>query len=157
MRQIKAVIFLFVLFIIQTVIFSRLPLFGICLDLFAGFVVIWGLKEGPAGGFLIGLIAGIFADSMYGTGQVFMFSAALLGFVAGTLKGAVFKDQNLVMYVLVFAGNIAYSLISSSMLQNYFDISLYAFWNKTLLSAVLNTAFVPLIASVYNKISGNHE
>ena len=94
---------------------------------------------------------------MYGTGQVFMLSTALLGFISGSLKGTVFKDQDIVLYVFVFIGNIAYCLISSVMLQNYYDIALYGLWNKTLLSALVNTAFVPLIASVHARINGKNE
>ena len=153
MRIIRSITFLFLFFLAQTVVFSRLHIFGGGFDLLLTAVIIWGLTQGPLEGFWVGLFCGILMDSAACSSAVFTVSMALTGAGSGILKEKVFKDQEVVMFAAVFLVSLAAYLFQSWMLGYFCHKAVYDLWTSALISSAVNALFVPLVRQAVYKVT----
>ncbi len=152
MRSRLLVIALFTLLglVLQATFFAEINLFGLGLipDLVLILVVSYAMLRGPWYGAILGLTAGLIAD-LFAGGPVGVGALAktVVGFSAGLLEKAIFKDNLLVPFLALLAGTIineAVFLAVAGTLGWHFGTVLY-FLPKLLLMAAYNAILAPLI------------
>ncbi len=91
----------------QNTIAYRLAIAGIYPDFLLVTVVVLGLVTGESYGAISGGLAGFVHASLAGSSfGTFILSRAILGFVAGLVKGALFQDNPAVIFIAAFIATI---------------------------------------------------
>lgn len=147
MRLLKLSVFFSILFILQSVVISRIDFFGGKADFLLIFTILAGVLFGPIEGVLFGALSGFIIDSASCPYYLHIFSRALIGFFAGILKQQIFKDDELILVILVFALSALTYILEIALLGQFFDKTIGNFIKPLLISSILNM----LMAFVVNR------
>jgi|GEM_PF-3918312 len=153
MRILRLFIFVLVLFILQTVVLSRLFVFGAHFDVLLVFVICWGLMNGAPEGLAAGILTGLLADAS--TASTFFFSGiyGAAGYLCGILRSGVFRDDNVVIFGMVLAVTFITRLAEAFSLMQFSGRDVPSFIAAAFLSSLLNILLVPLIMISMEKIN----
>ena len=145
MRVIRIILFLFVIFIFQTVILSRTAVLGAYPDLMTVSVIVFGLLYGESDGLWTGLFCGALTDLFSSTGALFVVLLPVAGMAAGSLRERVFKEQAFVIFFCVLLGSIAAYWGAAWARDAFYGVETGYFWRSCLLNSLLNACISPLI------------
>lgn len=145
-----ALIMLF-LIVFQTIVLSRLRIFGISADLPVAFAVLLAYIGGPREGFWFGALAGFSADVFSPERFVFVVAVSLTCFFLGILKERFFSEEETIMFFFVFAGTFLSYLFGSWMLAGLYDKALSGAWVMILSVSLLNAFFTPYLKALILK------
>jgi len=154
MRIFKTVLFLIFLIVFQMVVLSRISIFGINVDLPVAFVVLLSFFKGPRDGFWYGAFLGFMMDIFSSIPFVFVVSIPIVCLVCGMLKDKLFKEDEAVMFVFVFAGTFLVYLASSIVFSRFYGVNSSDLWLSCFGVSILNTLFVPVLKMSLYKIEG---
>lgn len=138
MKPLKTAAFFIIILIIQTLVFSRLAIFNAHIDLLLIFTVLAGIFFGPAEGLFIGLISGFFIDILTFPFYVQIFSRGLIGYLSGILQQHIFKDDNAVLFLIIFSSGIITYAFDAVILNQFFNITIVNILKPLLISSLLN-------------------
>ena len=152
MRLRVLVIALYTLFglVLQATVFADLNVlgWGLVPDLVLILVISYGMLKGPWYGAILGLVTGLVCDLLAGgPAGAGALAKTIVGFSAGLLEKAIFKDNLLVPFLSLLAGTIieeAIFLIIARTLGWHFGSLLYIL-PKLLLLAIYNALLAPFI------------
>lgn len=151
MRIFKLVLVMVFLIVFQTVVLSRLTLFGLSTDLPLAFAVLLSYMKGPREGFWFGALAGFSADVFSPERFVFAAAVPMTCFILGVLKEKFFSEEEAVMVVFVFAGTFFSYLSVSWMLSGIYDKPLSGGVWMIILVSLLNSLFTPYLKELIFK------
>ena len=152
MKIFRTFIFFFLIFIAQTVVFSRAEIFSGKLDAILCCAIVWGLIFGPTWGLCTGVIAGYFIDLVSSSGFFYLPVIGLAGLVAGLLREKVYREKHGVIALSVFLLSIFSYLLPVLVLFNIYGIEINNFWPPTIISSLLNAMFAYVAATAAEKI-----
>ncbi|HNS52027.1 MAG TPA: rod shape-determining protein MreD [Anaerolineae bacterium] len=103
---------LFLAVVLQASAMPHLRVWGVFPDLPLVLVVTWSLLQGPRGGLVWGLIAGLFVDLLSGTpAGAATLALGAVGFLAGQARRTAIRTQLLLPMLVVVASTLLYDLI----------------------------------------------
>jgi len=140
------------LIVLQTVVLSRLKLFGVSADLPVAFAALLAYIYGPREGFWFGALAGFFADVISPEKFVFVVAVSLTCFILGMLKDRFFNEEEIVMFVFVFAGTFFSYLCGSWMLTGLYGKALSEAWALMFFVSLFNTLFTQYLKVLISKV-----
>ncbi|MCX5748734.1 MAG: hypothetical protein NTZ10_00595 [Candidatus Saganbacteria bacterium] len=155
MRIIRLFLFILVIFVLQTVVLTHIRLFGAYFCPLLALVIIWGLMKGTVEGFFAGLLSGFLMDISAANILFFTVTYPLAGYLCGLARESVFRDEDTVIFAVVFLGSLITFLAEALLLSQFFGRNNPGFWTTAVISALLNTAFVPLMKMSLAKIGKN--
>ena len=136
------------LVLLQTVVLSRLKVFGVSVDLPIAFAALLAYIGGPREGFWFGALAGFSADVFSPERFVFVAAVSLTCFILGVLKERFFSEEEAVMFVFVFFGTFFSYFLSSWILTGLYGKELSGAWPLIFLVSLLNTLFTPYLKAL---------
>ena len=151
MRTFKLILIAIFLIILQTVVLSRLKVFGVSTDLPIAFAALLAYLRGPREGFWFGALAGFSADVFSPERFVFAAAVSLACFVLGLLKNKFFSEEEAVMFIFVFAGTFFSYLFGSWILTGLYGKALSGAWALMFSVSLLNTLFTPYLKALILK------
>ncbi len=152
MRQIRLIALTIILLLLQSVVFSRLTLFGSTTDLPLIFVILVGILAGKREGFIYGALAGFLADIASGTAYFSLFILPLFGFMSGFMKEAVVSEDSAVLYAVIFAFSFLSVFLRGWLLNNYMGADLTGLVPVSLVSAAMNAIVSPALKRAADKV-----
>lgn len=155
MKLLKLSIFFSILFILQSIVTSRIEIFGGKADFLLTFTILAGVLFGPAEGILFGALSGFIIDSASSPYYLHLFSRALIGFFSGILKQQIFKDDELILVILVFGLSALTYILEIALLGQFFDKAIWNFIKPLLISSLLNMLLAFIVNRGMGKIEGD--
>lgn len=155
MKVARSVIFIFMMFLFQTVVLSHLRPLGGSLDLMVCIVITWGLMRGVVEGLFAGLFAGLLMDVFTVNVLFFMPLYSVMGIISGLLRESVFRDEDAVFYFSVLFGGLLSYAIGSFVMVHVLQLQVSAFWPASLMTAFASVLFVPLVKRSLEKLNKN--
>lgn len=146
MKPVKTIVLFAVLLIAQTLVFSRLQVFNSQIDLLLVFTILVGIFFGPAQGLIAGIISGFFMDILTFPFYIQILSRGLIGYIAGILKQQIFKEDNAVLFLIIFFCSFFIYILEAFLLVQFFDSDIINFIKPILASSLLNMLPVLVIA-----------
>ena len=118
-------------FILQTAVFSKLKLAGVCPNVLICVVATYGFMKGQKQGIIIGFIVGLILDCF--SGFYFGFNALVylyIGFLNGFFKKLFYGDDLKLPLILIGTSDLVFGIISYLSLfltRNRYHFSFYLF------------------------------
>ncbi len=148
MRSLRLVLLVVLAYLLQTIVLSRFPVFGIRSDLLLILTTLIAVGYGPEAGFVTGLFCG-FTQDVLGTGFFFnSLSKSLLGFLVGTFKESVLGTEEAVAVTAVAVATVTNFIFELVMMFFFFGrpvASVGVLFATLVISTVYNCALAPLI------------
>lgn len=157
MRSFRVALIIFSVYLLQTIIASRFPVFGVRVDLLLVFTTLFAVYYGPEQGFMAGLICGITQD-IFGTGPFFnAISKSLMGFLVGTFKESVLGTEEAVAVTAVAVATITNFILELMIMFFFFGkplASIGVLFATLLLSCLYNSALAPVMYMLIKALPG---
>jgi rod shape-determining protein MreD len=147
MKAFKIALLIFLVYLFQITVASRLSVFGVKADLLLIITTLFAVTYGAENGFLIGLFCGLVQDVFGGSFYMFTISKALLGFLIGTFKESVFGTEEGVALTAVFVASVTNFILETVILFFFFGkpiASLFALAVTLVISCLYNSLLAPL-------------
>jgi rod shape-determining protein MreD len=151
MRDLKLVLLMFFLAVLQSVVLSRVTVFGVSADLPIAMAALLAFLKGPREGFWFGALAGLLSDALSPAVFTVVVSASMTCFLLGLLKERFFSEEEPVMFVFVFAGTFFTYLATSWLLSGILGRPLSGVWQVIFLVSAINVLFTPYLKALLNK------
>lgn len=151
-KQIKYLVLFLFLLIFQTVILSRVIIFGYSFELLISFLALVTFIEGYENSFWLSLIIGITIDVL--TNQIFAFTILLstLSIVLGFIREKLFSKNDIVLYIFVFAFDFLVYFLVGSIFALKEQISIFEVTKTSFIFSIINLAFIPYLTTLIEKV-----
>lgn len=156
MKTFKVAVSIFLIYLLQVTIFSRLTVFGVKADLLLVVTTLFAVTYGAENGFLIGLFCGLVQDVFSGPFYIHSFSKALLGFLMGTFKESVFGTEEGVAVTAVLVATATNFILEAVILFFFFGrpfASPFVLAAVLIISCLYNSLLAPLIYPIVKFVS----
>ena len=136
------------LVVFQTVVLSRITVFGASLDLPVAFACLAAFMFGQREGFWLGVFAGVSADVFSPERFVLAMAVPLTCFLLGLLKERFFSEEETTMFAFVFGGTFFSYLSASWILTGLYAKDMSWTWPVIIVVSVLNALFTPYLKAL---------
>jgi rod shape-determining protein MreD len=143
MKILKLLLFLLIVYLLQTVVVSRFPIMGTRADLMLIVTALLAVNYGIEDGFVAGVLCGFIQDIFGGMFYIHTASKGILGFLVGTFKESVLGTEESVTLTAVLAATVTNYLLELAIL--------FFFFGKPLASVPVLLLML-LISCIYNGI-----
>jgi len=151
-RLLRISLFIIIIILIQSMLFSVFNIFGAKIDLILIFVVLWAALRGPEEGLIIGFVFGLFQDFLSVNYYGNTLAKMILGFLVGVVKTKIYEIQynlsGLFVFIFCFASFILNYFIFTYFLGLKIEFSLFHLILSAVLNSLISYLCFPLIAAV---------